>query len=123
MKRILVVDDDVTMLIDLKELLERLLGEMNLSAQILVANSGAEAFGIITGQTIDILITDYQMAEISGLQLIKTLHEPIGMVKILMIFDRLQVVDRFKVAEEGVDAVLEKPVDEKQLRPILRRYL
>lgn len=123
MKTILIVDNVVTTLIALKELLERLLDEMDLSAEILMASSGPEGFGLITTQTVDILIIDYQMTEISGLQLIKALHEPIGMVKILMTSQRLQVVDRFKVAEEGIDAILEKPVDEKQLRLILQRYV
>lgn len=123
MKTILIVDDEVKILLEMKGLLERIIGEKSVSAEIIIANSGVEALGIVSGQIVDLLISDYDMPEISGLQLIGNLPEEFRMAKILMTADRLNLEERIKAAELGIAAILQKPVKGNELREILRRLL
>ena len=123
MKTILIVDDEVKILLEMKGLLERIIGEKSVSAETIIANSGVEALGIVSGQIVDLLILDYDMPEISGLQLIESIPEEFRMAKILMTTDRLNLEERIKAAELGIAGILQKPVKGNELREILRRLL
>lgn len=124
MKRILIVDDDMNVLRKTKELVRSLLEELqNHRIEIITATSGGEAFGIMSQSEVDLLITDYSMPDLNGLELIANLREKLEMRKVLLTFSELQIKDRMKLAAEGVDEILHKPVDERRLKDILERFL
>ena len=69
MARLLVVDDDEADRIVLRTILERA------SHQVWVAQDGAEALSAFQGNRIEVVITDLQMSNVHGLELITILRE------------------------------------------------
>jgi CheY-like chemotaxis protein len=63
--RVLVVDDDAGVRLFLAEVLREA------SCQVLTASDGAEAAGVLAGERVDLLITDYDMPRMNGLDLIR----------------------------------------------------
>jgi CheY-like chemotaxis protein len=86
MKHILVVDDDVSIL----SLLSRALASYDLT----VAHDGAEALALSGGRTVDLLITDYLMPEMTGDELIARLREEQPDLKALVITGHGDILDR-----------------------------
>lgn len=123
MQTVLIVDDDPNVLILLSELLRRLFDELGLRPmEILTAFSGREAIHILNQRQIDLLITDYHMPGMNGLDLIRSIQGgPIEMRKILMSSDHLLIEEMIQAAEEGIDIVLEKPVNREKLKRVLER--
>lgn len=120
MKRILIVDDNVTILRKTEELLNSLVKG---AVEILTATSGIEALRIISHCDIDLLITDYSMPHLNGLELIGELHNRLEIRKVLLTFSLAGFRDCAKIAEAGVGEILLKPVDEFRLKKVLNRYL
>jgi CheY-like chemotaxis protein len=69
MARLLVVDDDEADRIVLRTILERA------THQVWVAQDGAEALSAFQGNRIEVVITDLQMSNVHGLELITILRE------------------------------------------------
>ena len=69
MARLLVVDDEEADLVVLRTILERDHHE------VLVARDGDEALALFEGKGIEVVITDLQMRNVHGLQLITILRE------------------------------------------------
>jgi CheY-like chemotaxis protein len=69
MARLLVVDDDEADRIVLRTILERA------SHEVWVAKDGAEALSQFQGNRIEVVITDLQMSNVHGLELITILRE------------------------------------------------
>jgi CheY-like chemotaxis protein len=86
-KRILVVDDDSSVL----QMLTRALGAYELA----VARDGAEALAIASlHPTLDLIITDYLMPEMTGDQLIARIREHRPHLKALVITGHGDLLDR-----------------------------
>lgn len=121
MKRILIVDDDVMLLKKMEELVRSILEELGReTVDILTARSGAEALGIISHTEIQMLLTDYSMPDLSGLDLIAELKERPEMKKVLVTFSPIHLTE---MRQKGADEVLLKPVDDVRLREVLDRFL
>jgi CheY-like chemotaxis protein len=69
MARLLVVDDDEADRVVMRTILERA------SHEVWVAKDGAEALSHFQGNEIEVVITDLQMANVHGLELITILRE------------------------------------------------
>jgi signal transduction histidine kinase/DNA-binding response OmpR family regulator len=69
--RILIVDDHP----NTASMLARVLGKMDVPVEVLTASSGEEALRIANDGRVDILITDYLMSGINGLDLIREMEE------------------------------------------------
>ena len=116
---ILLVDDDPTVLLMLKNLLSRDGNEVH------TASNGREALKMVLEYQPHIMITDWLMPEIDGLQLIRTLRETeIGRSLYCIVLTALRkdenLVDAF---DAGADDYLAKPVDPKILRARLKAGL
>jgi CheY-like chemotaxis protein len=124
MKRILIVDDNVMVLKSMVDLV-RLLGEelKKGPVEITTATSGPEAYRLMsTEPSFDLLITDYSMPDMSGLDLLSILGE-FKTKKVLLSLIPLQISNRAPGAYAGADEILLKPVDEILLKDILDRFL
>lgn len=123
MKTILIVDDDKNILIVLNELVRiSLRGSPIEPVEIMTAASGEEAIRIIDRQNIDLLLTDYHMPGMNGFDLIRSLlGRPIHMAKVLMSSDRLYIEELVRSGPEGIDAIVEKPIDRVTLKQILHK--
>ncbi|MBM7654967.1 response regulator transcription factor [Neobacillus cucumis] len=111
-KTILIVDDEPRTLQGLKRTLDKWAnGEFN----VLTASSGEEAIELMHNQKVHILISDIQMPEISGLQLLKRIKEHMISPVIIMV----SAYSEFQYAQEalrlGVINYLLKPIGKNNL--------
>jgi two-component system chemotaxis response regulator CheY len=111
---ILVVDDFSTMRRIITNVL-RQLGFDNISE----AEDGAKALHILEGETFDFVITDWNMPEMSGLDLIKAIrasdNEQLKAVPVLMVTAEALQDNIIAAAKAGVNNYIIKPFDAQTL--------
>jgi CheY-like chemotaxis protein len=103
--RILLVDDNANGLCARKSVLEEL------GHHITTAGSGADALDRFVSQTFDLVVTDYKMPHMNGLQLITRLRAQAPEVAIILISG---YADTLGLDEDstGADAVIQKSAHE-----------
>ncbi|WP_456359628.1 response regulator transcription factor [Bacillus sp. Y1] len=111
-KTILVVDDEPRTRQGLKKTLD---SWANGEHQIVIASNGEEAIDFMQNQKVHILITDINMPEITGLQLLRTVKEQ----NIFPVIIVISAYSEFQYAQEalrfGVINYLLKPISKKVL--------
>jgi len=100
---ILVVDDDDIML----DLLEMFLGEHGYN--LTRATDGAQAINALAGKNFDLVITDLEMGQISGFDVIQRAKEQCRKTIIIMITSCHGVEHEIKALRLGADFFLFKP--------------
>ncbi|HEY4208576.1 MAG TPA: response regulator, partial [Puia sp.] len=121
LRRVLVVDDNITNC----RLMQELFGYMQVECQ--VSTSGEEALGILTKaradhKCFDLIITDYQMPSMDGITLvkeIKTVLKDHAQPFILMLSSLERNLHREEAEKIGIDLFLAKPVRFNELNQIL----
>ncbi|HWL93291.1 MAG TPA: diguanylate cyclase [Phycisphaerae bacterium] len=115
-KKLLVVDDDPQQLAIMQRLLSS--GEHD----VLTAGSGAEAMGIILGEEPRIVITDWFMPGMDGIQLCKTLrqHEGVRFVYIIVMTAQGGEECMVQALDAGADDFVRKPLKQAELLARLR---
>lgn len=117
--RVLIVDDEENVAVLLQHILARLEPDLELR----VANSGAQALEFLSGERLDLLITDYQMPHMNGLELTATVRQRWPEVKIILMtaYSTPDIVDR---AEKlAVDCYLTKPFSSQELWQMICRLV
>jgi two-component system chemotaxis response regulator CheY len=119
-KTILIADDSSsmrTMLISAIELID--------SFRIVEASSGFEALRILPQERVDLILTDINMPDINGLELISYLRSNPNYrdvpVIIISTEGSQKDIDRGKLL--GANDYLVKPVDISRLQDLVRQYL
>jgi DNA-binding NtrC family response regulator len=115
--KILVVDDAVNTL----EVLQR-----NLTSQgykVFIAQSVAEAVRILESTTIDLVITDYKMPKVSGLDLIKHVRENFKSTEIIMITGYASIEGAVNAVKTGAEEYIAKPFTDEELFSAVRRAI
>ncbi len=119
MSKILLVEDEL-------DLLE--LTSIALSARgyrVHKCNSGDEALGILRVFKFDLIILDWMMPEITGLEVLKQYREMGGNLPVLMLTAKASADDKELGLDSGADDYLTKPFEIKELsarvRALLRR--
>ena len=111
---VLVADDDSRMLSITREVLHRL-GFRN----VLVAHDGSEALAIMKEKTIDLLITDWQMEPVDGLNLLRYLRtmpdSPNRFLPIIMLTANAERENIFTARDNGITEFVVKPYSAKTL--------
>ncbi len=108
MARILIVDDDELDRTVLNAILERA------GHETFLAEDGREAVSVYGATEIDVVITDLQMPDVHGLELITVLRELSPRPAIIAISGTGS--DQLDMAQAvGADATLTKPVDPSEL--------
>lgn len=114
--KILIVDDDSTTRLVLGATLSRL------GHEVLTADDGTSAWAIIQKQPIEVLLTDWNMPGMDGLELcrqVRAAHSAkYTYVILLTVFDGRDYF--LKGMEAGADDFITKPWDEQQLAARLR---
>lgn len=109
--RILVVDDNAMNLMVAKLQLQKCWP----NAQIVTANSAAEALTLLDGQDFDVALVDMVMPDMDGLQLTAHIHQhdPVkaSRMPIIALTANTNPVDRQRCLDVGMDDVLDKPMD------------
>lgn len=117
MKKIMIIDDDVTSVAIVKALLEP-------EFEVVSANTGVEALGALQCSP-DLILLDMVMPGVSGMELLKVLKKSENWSNISVIFlTSLEGVDiELEGFTNGASDFLQKPVNAELLRLKIKRQL
>ena len=116
-ENILIIDDDIKIL----ELLVRRLKEFDY--HVFKAISVKEALYILKDSVIDLLITDIQMPEVDGLQLLKYANEHYPLMPKLVVTGYPSVDGALEVIKSGAIDYLTKPFTKEELKQSVEKAL
>ena len=120
-KTILFVEDSPTM----RRIIANSLRQVGFD-EIIEAENGVDALEKLEGKEIDLVVTDWNMPEMNGAELVKTLREmpPYAEVPIVMITTRGMKDDVMTAMKLGVNGYIVKPftpeILQEKLKSILR---
>jgi CheY-like chemotaxis protein len=117
--RILYVDDDK----DSSELARVILSQSGVDCRIISAESAREGLLLILKENFDLYIFDYQMPEISGIELCRCVRQFDSNTPVLFYSAMARPVDIAKAIEAGANKYLIKPNDLDNLSITVRRLL
>ncbi|MGB9737149.1 MAG: response regulator [Chloroflexus aggregans] len=110
--RILIVDDESST----RSTLQRLMAKLR-NAKIDMANNGADGLKLARQHWYDLIITDYHMPKMDGIDLIYTLRQEGYMIPMVLISGD-PAVGGYAVSA-GANLFLHKPIDIDDLRTML----
>jgi DNA-binding NtrC family response regulator len=116
-ERILVVDDTATTL----DVLQRTLEVMGY--RVYVAPGVAEAIRLLKEAEVDLVITDFKMPKVSGLDLVRHVRENLPNTEVMMITGYPSVPGAVEAVKTGAEAYLAKPFTDEELASAIRRAL
>ncbi len=121
MYRILIVEDSPTML----ELLVGALEELDEPVEITGAASGFEALRALPRERFDLILTDINMPDINGLELVSFVKQSPRYRAIPLVIVSTEGSDRDleKGVRLGADAYIKKPFAPESLREVVRDLL
>src|SRR5207245_11690749 len=108
--KILVVDDERSILVLLKEAL----GQWGYL--VTTAASAAEALGILKSELFDALITDIRMPDMSGLELLREVKKQDETIEVVMMTGYPTIASAVQALQEGAYDYLPKPRTVHELR-------
>ncbi|MBA3856916.1 MAG: DNA-binding response regulator [Cyanobacteria bacterium PR.3.49] len=119
MAKILVVEDDS----DLAEVLKITLSNKGHSVKVL--SGGKDALDMLRVYKYDVIILDWMMPDVSGVDILKNYRENGGKTPVLMLTAKTTIDDKEKALDLGADDYLTKPFHSRELlartRALLRR--
>jgi diguanylate cyclase (GGDEF)-like protein len=119
--KILIVDDDS----DIRDILKLTLTEENY--ETIEAKNGEEALEIIRSKPLDLVLLDYKMPKMDGLQLCDLIKRDLLLqhLPIIMVTGKGEISDKIDGIDSGADDYIVKPFEPKELlariRMVLRR--
>lgn len=118
-KQILIVDDSES----IREVLAFSIS--NAGYQVLVACDGLDALKYFDGRTIDLVLTDYHMPNLNGLELILKVRqlEAYKFIPILVLTTESQLKIMKEAREGGATGWLTKPFNTEKLLQTLRKVI
>lgn len=118
--RVLVVDDEQDILESLKDLLEASLDDV----EVLPAASGQQGLDFIRDKKIDLIISDYKMPKMNGLEFLANAQEAApGVPRILLTaFPDLGIAVR-AINETGIENFITKPFEPSEAVETVSRIL
>ncbi len=121
MQRILIVEDSETM----RSLLASSLEELETPVKVVEAASGFEALRILPRDDFDLVVTDINMPDINGLELLSFVrsNERFQAIPVVIVSTEGSDRDRDKGLELGADAYLVKPFQPELLREVVADLL
>jgi len=116
--KVVVVEDNV-------EILRFLSLQLRDVHSVYLAPNGAKGLELVRRERPDVVITDYMMPEMDGLELIARLKaDPAtAAIPIVMLTARNDVADRLAAREAGADVYLSKPFSPQEVRTAIARLL
>ncbi len=115
--KLLVIDDDQAHREGLVALLED-------ESYFVDESSGAEiAFKMIRQKSYDLVITDYKMQEVDGMELLKMINDYDPLLNVIMITGYSSIEHAVKAIHLGAMDYIPKPVDPVKLKNVIKRAL
>ena len=114
--KILIAEDERITQCNLQRQLEKL------GHEVIAVNNGAEAWAILKEETIPIVITDWEMPEMNGLELVRNIRqsETEYYTYIIILTGKSDTNDIVMGMEVGADDFISKPFDKNELRVRVR---
>ncbi|MBW2275171.1 MAG: response regulator [Deltaproteobacteria bacterium] len=121
MQRILIVEDSATM----RSLLTTALEELDLPVKITEAASGFDALRLLPREDFDLVVTDINMPDINGLELVSFVksNAKYKEIPLVIVSTEGSERDRDKGLGLGADAYMVKPFEPEMLRQVARDLL
>ncbi|MDR6608583.1 sigma-54 dependent transcriptional regulator [Pseudomonas synxantha] len=116
-QKVLIVDDEP----DIRELLEITLGRMKL--ETFNARNVGEAQSLLNRETFDLCLTDMQLSDGTGLELVQHIQQRHPRVQVAMITAYASLETAINVLKAGAFDFLTKPVDLTRLRELVTSAL
>lgn len=118
--QILVVDDSDFS----RKFITRILNDIGME-HITLANDGKQAFDLINRHYFDLIVTDFNMPEMDGLQLVQQVRTSTDQktIPILMVTSEQNQNRLAAVKKAGVSAVLDKPFEPASIKQLIIRLL
>ncbi|MCK5760974.1 MAG: response regulator [Candidatus Delongbacteria bacterium] len=113
-KKILIIDDQPEIL----EILSEVIGI--LGHEVYAITSGKELDRIFSAHDIDIVISDYQMPDMTGYEIAEIIKEKYPSVKVYIVSGYHSVLSSEKMSKYGVCGLLDKPFKMDELEKILK---
>ena len=119
-KRILVADDSTAS----RSLVAAAFAEVA-GVEIARASSGVEAMKLLATASFDLVLTDVNMPDINGLELLRFIKtsERLRATPVLLISTGVATEDRTRALSLGADGYLTKPFTAEELRQAISRLL
>jgi DNA-binding NtrC family response regulator len=115
--RVLVADDDPQMQLAVKTCLIRK------DYDVTVVNNGAAALDLLDKESFDLLITDQQMPQMSGTELLSTLQKRGSEMPVVMITAYGTITQAVEAMQNGAADFITKPFSASDLERIVERVL
>ncbi len=116
--RILIVEDEIDLLHGLKRTIP-----MEIDCEVMIAASAPEALAILKQESIDLLLADIQMPEMSGMELLRRTRRIDAAVTIVMMTAYGTIEQAVEAIKEGAYDFIRKPIDEAKLIHVLKKGL
>ncbi|MEJ2104263.1 MAG: sigma-54 dependent transcriptional regulator [Ignavibacteriaceae bacterium] len=117
MEKILVVDDDESILVMLKKLLS------DFNCELLEAETGQDGIQITENEHPDVIITDLAMPEITGLDILKRAKEIDENIPVIILTAHDQMTPTITAIQLGAFDYISKPLDQERFKLIVTRAL
>jgi CheY-like chemotaxis protein len=118
-KRLLIVDDEPNVTLTLSESLEALGAQY----QVHVANSGSDALNLVRQTGYDIIVTDYRMPGMTGLELAQEVHKISPATQIILMTAYGSDSLRNSAESASLSGFIDKPFTIKQIRDVILRAI
>jgi len=120
MKKLLLVDDSISILMSLQRNFKLTLKDQ---IEITTAQDGTEAVKLYSEQKFDLIITDYKMPELDGLEASKQIlqNDPDAKIIFFTAWGDPKIIEEAKKC--GIKAVIQKPSDAEILLKQIRELL
>jgi DNA-binding NtrC family response regulator len=116
-KKLLVIDDDEAHRTGMVIMLE------DEGYQVEQAESGESALQILDQKTFDLVITDYKMHEIDGMELLKIINDRNPLLKVIMVTGFSSIEQAVQAIHLGASDYIPKPLDPKKFKAIIKKVL
>ncbi|NOR44324.1 MAG: response regulator [Candidatus Delongbacteria bacterium] len=113
-KKILIIDDQPEILDVLSEIIE-ILGH-----EVYAITTGKDLDRIFDAHDIDIVISDYQMPDMTGYDIAKIMKDNYPKVKVYIVSGYHNILSDEKMLKYGVCGLLDKPFKMDELKEILK---
>jgi len=116
-RRILVVDDEATLLTVLS-------GELvNSGYDVTTASDGDEAISIIQNKKFDLVLLDIKMPKVDGFEVLKFIKKTIPTLKVIMLTGFADLKNAIESKKHGAEDFVSKPYDLVDLLTTIERVL
>ena len=108
---LLLVEDNAELLSVMKNMLQT-------KYKVLTAVDGSRAVDILEEKPVDVIVTDYVMPEMDGVELVRYVrsHVALSHLPVIMLSARSEAENRLEAYKVGIDMFVPKPFDTKLLR-------